>query len=271
VVGADEAVTLEVVDLVADDRPALLAQIDGRTVTTVRGEVVLETADAAVIEEPMSPFERLFMTIASPDIALLLLSLGGLALYFELANPGAIFPGVVGVIFLVLAFVSLGTLPISGAGLALLLIGMVLLGAEVFVASGGILGVGGVVAFALGALLLIDDAQTPFLEVSRPLIVGLTLGMGGFVLVAMRGVMRARRRPVAIGGDDLVGRIGRVRGRDVHVAGERWRAERPSGQSLDLPADAGVRIVGRRGLVLQVEPLERNPRSSSTTDSQANP
>jgi membrane-bound serine protease (ClpP class) len=269
VVGADEALSLDIVDLVADDRDALLAEIDGTTVTTTRGEVVLETAGAAVVEEPMSPFERLFMAIASPDIALLLLSLGGLALYFELANPGAIFPGVVGVIFLVLAFVSLGTLPISAAGLALLLIGMVLLGAEIFVASGGILGVGGVAAFALGGLLLIDDAQAPFLEVSRPLIIGLTLTMGGFVLFAMRAVVRARTRPVTVGGADLIGRIGRVRGRDVHIAGERWRAEGPSGERPDLPADAAVRIVGRRGLVLQVEPVDPAPPPSST-DSQSN-
>jgi membrane-bound serine protease (ClpP class) len=148
---------------------------------------------------------------------------------------------------------------------------MVLLGAEVFVASGGALGVGGVVAFALGGVLLIDDAQAPFLEVSRPLIIGLTVSMGGFVLVAMRGVLRARRRAAAIGGDDLVGRIGRVRGADVQIAGERWRAQRSSGQPLELPVDTDVRIVGRRGLVLHVEPLEPDAPSSPPTQPRPDP
>jgi membrane-bound serine protease (ClpP class) len=255
VVNATEAVDLDVVDLVATSRADLLQQIDGMTVTTRAGEVVLATADAPISEEPLSAFEELFMAIANPNIALLLLSLGGIALYFELANPGAMIPGIVGVIFLILAFLSLGALPISAAGLALLVVGLALLGAELFVASGGILGIGGVIAFGLGGLLLIDETQSPVVEVSRPLIIGLTVSMGAFVMVALRGVMRARRRPVAIGDGDMSTRLARVRGPDeVFVAGERWRARRADGSVEPLEPGHPVRVVGRDGLSLLVEP-----------------
>jgi membrane-bound serine protease (ClpP class) len=257
VVGANEAVELDVVDLIASDRPALLTAIDGRTVEVDGGEVLLETADAVVDEQPMSPIERLFMAIADPNIALLLLSLGGIGLYFELANPGAMIPGIIGVILLLLAFLSLGMLPLNLAGLALIGVGLLLLGAEVFVASGGILGVGGVAAFALGALLLIDERQSPFLEVSRPLIAALTLTMGGFVLVAVRGVMRTRSRPVAIGGEELRGRLGQARAPDeVFVMGELWRARLEDDPSTPLTPGAPIRVVRRDGLVLIVEPAE---------------
>jgi membrane-bound serine protease (ClpP class) len=257
VLSATDAVEQDVVDLIASDRRALLTDIDGRTVEVDGGEVLLETADAVVDEQPMSPIERLFMAIADPNIALLLLSLGGIGLYFELANPGAMIPGIIGVILLLLAFLSLGMLPLNLAGLALIGVGLLLLGAEVFVASGGILGVGGVAAFALGALLLIDERQSPFLEVSRPLIAALTLTMGGFVLVAVRGVMRTRSRPVAIGGEELRGRLGQARAPDeVFVMGELWRARLEDDPSTPLTPGAPIRVVRRDGLVLIVEPAE---------------
>lgn len=255
VIDAAEAAELGVVDLVARDRSALLTEIDGRTVTLPAGETTLQTAAAPVEERPMSIFESFFMAIADPNIALLLLSLGGIGIYFELANPGAMLPGIAGAIFLILAFLSLGTLPISYAGLAFILLGLVLLGAEVFVASGGLLGVGGVVAFALGSLLLIDERNAPFLEVSRPLILALTLGMGGFVLIALRGVLQVRKRPPAIGGGDLIGRTARVRSPgEVFVLGELWRARPANPDAGELRVGQTVRIVGREGLVLLVEP-----------------
>jgi membrane-bound serine protease (ClpP class) len=254
-VGAEEAVELGVVDLVAADRTELLAAIDGLTVRLPDGDVTVETADAAVVEVPMSPFEEVLKVLSDPNIALILLSLGTLGIYFELSNPGAFFPGIFGAIALVLALFSLGTLPINFAGLALLLFGLVLLGAEIWVASGGVLGIGGGIAFVIGALILVDDTQAPFLEVSRPLILGITLALVAFVLVALRAVMRTRLRPAYIGGNDMVGRDGMVRGTSsVFVEGELWRA-RPAAPDGTLKPGDRVRVIGREVLDLIVEPL----------------
>ena len=254
-VGAQEAVELDVVDLVAVDRADLLDAIDGTMVRLLDDDVTLATAGAVVVEEPMSPFEEFLKVLSDPNIALILLSLGTLGIYFELSNPGAFFPGIFGAIALVLALFSLGTLPINYAGLALLVFGLALLGAEIWVASGGVLGIGGGIAFVLGALILVDDSQAPFLEISRPLIFGITLALVAFVLFALRAVMRTRRRPAFIGGGDMVGREGSVRGTSsVLVEGELWRARLASVDVTLRPGDR-VRIIGREGLDLIVEPL----------------
>jgi membrane-bound serine protease (ClpP class) len=225
------------------------------TVRLLDDDVTLATADAVVVEGPMSPFEEFLVVLSDPNIALILLSLGTLGIYFELSNPGAFFPGIFGAIALILALFSLGTLPINYAGLALLLFGLALLGAEIWVASGGVLGIGGGIAFVLGALILVDDSRAPFLEISRPLIFGITLALVGFVLFALRAVMRTRRRPAFIGGGDMVGREGMVRGTSsVFVEGELWRA-RPAGADTTLKPGGHVRIIGREGLDLIVEQL----------------
>ena len=256
VVDADEALELEVIDLLAADRGELIREMDGRRVELQGGQTVtLETDGVAIVEAPMSPFEQFLLVLSDPNIAFLLLSLGSLGIYFELSNPGSFLPGIAGAIFLILALFSLGTLPINYAGLALLLLGVALLGAEIFVASGGILGIGGAVAFLLGGLLLIDDTQAPFLEVSRPLIWGFTLGLTAFVLFAVRAVMRTRRRPAFIGGSDMVGRTAVVRGPNVvFVEGELWRASPADAAGSALQPGSTVRVVGRRGLDLLVEP-----------------
>jgi membrane-bound serine protease (ClpP class) len=268
VVDAAEALELDVIDLVAADRATLLGEIDGRAVALPAGERTIATTGVPVVERPMSPFEQLFMALADPNIALLLLSLGGVGIYFELANPGAMLPGIVGAIFLILAFLSLGTLPLSYAGLAFVILGLVLMGAEVFVASGGLLGVGGVVAFGLGALLFIDERRAPFLEVSRPLILVLTVGMGAFVLIALRGMMQVRRKPPAFATDELVGRVASVRTpTEVFVLGELWQARPAAAHEGGLVPGATVRIVGRSGFVLVVEPESRPTPDPATVRS----
>lgn len=258
-VSAQEALELDVIDLVVTDTAELIAKMDGRTVTLSGGvEATLETADAPTVEVSMSPFEEFLLVLSDPNIALILLSLGSLGIYFELSNPGSFLPGVVGSIFLILALFSLGTLPINYAGLALLVLGLALLGAEIFVASGGILGIGGAVAFLLGGLLLIDDTQAPFLEVSRPLIWGITIGLTAFVLFAVQAVMRTRRRPAYIGGNDAIGQIAEVRGPNtVFMHGELWRATRSDESDASaLETGSHVRVLGRRGLDLLVAPEE---------------
>ena len=260
---AAEAVELDVVDLVAESRSDLLAKIDGRMVTVRGEEVTLRTADAPVAEFAMSPFEDLLMVISDPNIAVILLSLGSLGLYFELSAPGSFFPGIAGAIAIILGLFSLGTLPINYAGLALLLLGLSLIGAEIWVASGGILGIGGAIAFLLGGSLLIDDTQAPFLEVSRPLIYGITLALVLFSLVAVGAVMRTRRRPIAIGGTDMVGITGSMRSpTTIFVEGELWSV-RPRGGASVAPGDP-VRVVAREGMTLIVEPLDRADGTPNT-------
>jgi membrane-bound serine protease (ClpP class) len=252
---ADEALELEVVDIVTDGREALLEEADGRAVT-VRGDAVtLKTADAPEAPFAMSPFEDFLMVLSDPNIAVILLSLGSLGLYFELSAPGSFFPGIAGAIAIVLGLFSLGTLPINYAGLALLLLGLALMGAEIWVASGGVLGIGGAIAFLLGGLLLIDDTQAPFIEVSRPLIYGITLALVLFSMVALRAVMRSRNRPVAIGGADMVGLVARMRGpSSVYVEGELWSARPAEGASVQH--GDRVRVRRREGMTLIVEPLD---------------
>ena len=254
VVGATEAVEIDVVDLVAEDRADLLEQVDGMTLTVGGLEVTLATNGAQVVELPMSPFEDVLMALSDPNIAVILLSLGSLGLYFELSAPGSFFPGILGAIAIVLGLFSLGSLPINYAGLALLLFGLALMGAEIWVASGGVLGIGGAISFVLGATLLIDDTQAPFLEVSRPLIYGITLALVLFSLVAVRAVMRTRRRPVAIGGYDMVGHLGAMRRGSVYIDGELWSAR--SAEGAELPREGRVRVVGREGMTLIVEPVD---------------
>jgi membrane-bound serine protease (ClpP class) len=258
---AGEAEELNVVDLVADSRAELLEAIDGRTVTVRGEEVTLATADAPIDLRAMSPFEDFLMVLSNPNIAVILLSLGSLGLYFELSAPGSFFPGIAGAIAIILGLFSLGTLPINYAGLALLLFGLALMGAEIWVASGGVLGIGGAIAFLLGGFLLIDDTQAPFMEVSRPLIYGITLALVLFSLVAVRAVMRTRRRPVAIGGTDMVGLTTTLRSpTSVYVEGELW-STRPA-EGAALATGDPVRVVGREGMTLIVEPLSEADETS---------
>ena len=266
--GANQAVELDVVDLVADDRRELLDEVDGMTVTVDGSTVTLETADARVVDLPMSPFEDVLMVLSDPNVAVILLSLGTLGIYFELSAPGSFFPGVAGAIAIILGLFSLGTLPINYAGLALLLLGLALMGAEIWVASGGVLGVGGAIAFLLGGLLLIDDTQAPFLEVSRPLIYGMTLALVLFSLVAVRAVMRSRRRTVAIGGTDMVGLATTMRSpASVYVEGELWSV-RPA-EGATVAAGDRVRVVGREGMTLIVEPLSEADETQANEDKES--
>ena len=158
---AQQAVDLNVVDFIAQDVGDLLAQIDGVTVETASGPRTLNTAGLVLREIKMSLIERFLFFLADPNIAFLLLSLGGLGLVVELFNPGTIIPGVVGVILLLLAFVSLGNLPANWAAAGFILLAGVLLVAEIFVAGFGILGIGAIVSFILGGLLLFDSFGSP--------------------------------------------------------------------------------------------------------------
>jgi membrane-bound serine protease (ClpP class) len=243
------------IDLVVADVPALLQALDGRTVSRFDGtSAVLATKGARVVTETMTLPERILSTVAHPNIAYLLMSLGMLGLTIELWSPGAIVPGVVGGISLLLAFFALQLLPINIAGVLLILLGLLLFALEIKVTSYGMLTVGGAVSLLFGSLMLIDTG-TPDLRVSLSVVLPVVAGFTAVAALLIRlGVASQRRRPIT-GMAGMVGEWGRVLtpiGADavgrVEAHGEIWRAR------AEQPIDAGarVRVVAVDGLTLTV-------------------
>lgn len=246
---ASEAVELGAVDLVAEDVPALLAEIDGRTVTLHGGEeVTLRTDDAEVVPYDVSSVRRLLQRLADPNIAFLLISIGTLALVYELANPGGIIAGTLGAIMLVLGFFSVAVLPVNVAGVLLAVLAAVLFVAELFVPGVGVFAGGGTLALLAAGLFLFEGGVTVDLAVLLPI----PIVVGVLVVLAGRMAWRARQAPAYIGpAGNLVGAEGVVRDRGtVFVEGARWQAR----SSSPLSAGDRVRVVAQDGLVLEVEP-----------------
>jgi membrane-bound serine protease (ClpP class) len=257
---AREALQGKLIELIAPTLPELLRGLDGRTVRKGNQVITLRTAGAAVREVELPSLRKLLSWVADPNIAYILLVLGGLGLYFELMNPGAILPGVVGGICLILAFFALSVLPVNVAGLALILLSLLFFIAEIKVVSHGLLAVGGVISLVLGSLMLFKTGDA-MLRVSVQIIASLvvfTVAVVGF-LVWM--ALRARRAPVATGREGLLSEHGTARtplaprGK-VFVHGELWDAVAPE------PVAAGetVEIVAVQNLTLEVRALR--PRVS---------
>ena len=248
-----EAVRLKVVDLVAESVPDLLTKIDGRTLKTARGPVTLATRDAVVRSIEIGFRDRFLNVITDPNVAYVLMMLGMLGLFFELSNPGVILPGVIGGISLILAFFAFQSLPINYAGLLLILFGIALFVAEIKVVSHGILAMGGIVALALGSLMLFDAPEMGF-RLSWLVIVptvGATAGLFLFVLAV--GLRALGRRPM-LGASGMIGQTAVARGPferegQVSVQGELWRAVAEGDPIAD---GASVRVVGVEGLTLRV-------------------
>jgi membrane-bound serine protease (ClpP class) len=248
-----DAVKLKVVDLIAESMTDLLAKVDGRTVKTVKGPVTLATRDARVTAIEIGFRDRFLNVITDPNVAYVLMMMGMLGLFFELSNPGVILPGVVGGISLILAFFAFQSLPINYAGLLLILFGIVLLIAEIKIVSHGVLAIGGIVAMALGSLMLFDAAEIGF-RISWGVImptVGITAGLFLFVIAA--GLRALARRPM-LGTAGLIGQTGVAREPlapegQVMIQGELWRAL-AEGETVD--AGSRVRVVGVDGLTLKV-------------------
>lgn len=246
---AHEALQKDVVDLVAPTLTALLERVDGRR--TVPKGVVLNTAGAQVERIEMSLWKRILDTLIDPNIIALLLSLGALGIVVELWNPGLIFPGTVGGISLILGLFGLSVLPISWAGLLLMLLAAGFFAAEPFVVSHGALALAGAVSFVFGALLLFDPAG-PGYQVSLPVALAIAGTVGAFMVFAMAKVVQVRRKPVEVGLHQMVGSTGVVR-RDGYVLarGELWRAEPVDGSDL-VPGEEVVVERVDDGLVLAV-------------------
>lgn len=259
-VTAEEALQLGVIDEVAPDVASLLERIDGRTVETAGGPVTLATAGAETRRVGMGWLDQLLQLLADPTVAYLLLSLGSLGLVLEISNPGALVPGVVGGLGLLLGLFGLGTLPINWAGVLLMGFGFVLLAVDVFVPSFGLLTVGGLASFVIGSYLLIGEGAPPGLAVSPVAIWTMAALLLGFFLFLAGSVLKARLRRPATGREALVGAIGEVRRAPgatgealVFLDGELWRAsvagdggaEVPVGSSVAVEAVAGLRLVVR--------------------------
>ena len=248
-----EALKLNVIDLVADSLPDLLQKIDGRTVKTVKGQVTLATRTAEVKAIEIGFRDRFLGVITDPNVAYVLMMLGMLGLFFELANPGVILPGVIGGISLILAFFALQTLPINYAGLLLILFGIVLLVAEIKIVSHGILAIGGIISMAFGSLMLFDAPEIGF-RISWVVIIP-TVGItAGVFLFALTMAVRAFSRRPMLGTSGLVGQTGITRGPlapdgQVTVQGEIWRAVADGGP---LAEGTLVRVVDVQGLTLRV-------------------
>lgn len=251
---ASAALEEGVVDLLAADIDALLSGIDGRTVILRGAEATLETAGLAVV--PLAPDwrARLLAVITNPNVAYILMMIGIYGIIFELANPGTIFPGVIGGISLLIGLFALNLLPISYAGAGLLLLGVALMVAEAFAPSFGILGIGGAAAFAIGSVMLFD-AGTPYFALSWPVILLATATSAGLLSLVLAAAVRAHRRRVASGAEALLGLRGRViawsgSGGKVLVRGERWRARARRPLARGQP----VVVRDREDLTLIVEP-----------------
>jgi len=253
---AAEAVKLGVVDLIAKNVDDLLEQVNGRQVSVSGRTVVLDTASAHVVRIEPDWRNRLLSTITDPNVAYILMLLGICGLFFELWHPGYVLPGVVGAICLLLALFAFQVLPVNYAGLGLMLLGIIFMVAEAFMPSFGALGIGGVIAFVVGSVMLLDT-ESPGFGVSWWLIGSVSLFSAAFFMTVVTLALRVRRRPVVTGREEMIGAVGetlaafKAEGR-VRVHSEEWQAY----THLPLARGQKVRVVEIRGLVLLVEPYD---------------
>lgn len=257
-ISEEDAVRLDVVDLIAPTTEALLQSVHGRTVEIDGGPVRLATRGVAVRTVRMDPSERFLDLLSDPNIGLILMTIALYGIIFELSNPGAILPGVIGAIALVLALASFAILQVNVAGLALIALSVVFFIADIKVPGHGVLTVGGVLAFLLGALLL-TERQAPYLRVSLQLAAFIALLTGAFFLFAVGAGIRAQRARARMGSESLIGAEGVARtdlGPDgmVYVAGEMWTA---TAEADRITEGERVRVVGIDGLRLRVRPATR--------------
>ena len=258
----DEAVPKNVADFKAANVAGLLDTADGRTVALGEREVTLKTANAELEDRAPDWRDKLLATITHPNIAFILMTLGVYGLIFELSNPGAIVPGVLGAICLMVGLYALNVLPVNYAGLALVGLGIALMTAEAFAPSFGVLGLGGLAAFALGATILFDTGSAAF-ALSYWVIAGVTAATGAVLILLIGYLIRAQRGRIVTGKPELVGAEARVEdwqdgaGR-VWLHGERWNARGPA----DLAPGQTVTVTALDGLTVTVAPA---PAAASPT------
>jgi membrane-bound serine protease (ClpP class) len=257
-VSAEEALEIQVIDLIAPSAAELLRALDGREIEVLGTPRRLATAGAPIIEKHMNLRDQVLGAIANPNVAYLLLLLGVLGIFFELSHPGSLFPGIVGAVALLLAFFALQMLPVRAAGIALIVLSVILFLLEIKVTSYGALSIGGVAALLFGSLMLFETNGTG-IGLSWSVVLPSVIIVGGLFIFAVAMAIRAQTRKTATGREGLVGEIGESlgdftdRGR-VFVHGEIWNA------TSRRPVRRGqrVRVRGVNGMEIEVEPLEES-------------
>ncbi len=257
---AEEALTKNVIDLIARDIGDLLAKLDGRKINLLGNELTLSTQQVTVERIEPDWRARLLSIITDPNVAYILMLVGIYGLIYEFASPGMILPGVAGIISLLLALFAFQVLPINYAGLALMILGIAFMLAEVFVPSFGALGIGGVIAFVIGSIMLLDTG-IPGYGISIPLIGMFALLSAGFFMFVVGLAVKARQRPVVSGEEELIGSFGIGledfdQAGKVRVHSELWDAR------TNQPVHQGdrIKVIGRDGLLLTVEPLQESAK-----------
>jgi membrane-bound serine protease (ClpP class) len=250
---AEKALEGRVIDLIARDRSDLLQQLEGRSISRNGRETVLQLRGAEVVASGMGTIEKILNAISNPNVAYVLMILGMMGLYFELSNPGVILPGAIGGISLILAFFAFQALPVNYAGILLILLGLILFIAEIKIVSNGMLTVAGMIAMALGSLMLFESPD-PYLRVSWWLILVTVLATSAFFSVVVAKALSAHRRSPATGREGMIGEVGVAEtgmtpDGKVFVRGEYWDAW------SDEPIDAGsrVRVLEMDGMRLKVK------------------
>lgn len=255
---ADQALKMGVIDLIAQDIPQLLEKVDGRTVSTGNANVTLHTRGMRIETVERNWRSRLLAVISDPNVAYVLMLLGIYGLFFELANPGTVLPGVIGGISLLLALFAFQVLPVNYAGLALIFLGIAFMIGEAFVPSFGALGLGGVIAFVAGSIMLMDTGGSDF-ALSLSLIFAVAACSAAFFILIIGMAIRARLRPVVTGAEEMIGLPGTA-SEDfdgtghVLVHGEIWQAV----STVPLTTGQTIRVSNRNGLTLQVDPAQLN-------------
>ncbi|NEX14933.1 MAG: nodulation protein NfeD [Prosthecochloris sp.] len=257
---ANEALKAGVIDFVAADRAELFRMLDGRTVETIDGSLTLDLTGAVIEEFSPTLQEQILIKLADPNLAYIFIMVGLAGLYFELANPGSIFPGVLGAISLLLALFALQALPVNVVGVLLIVLAVVFFGLELFVASGGILALAGLVALFVGSLMLFNTAETG-ISISMTVFLPVFIMVSVSLLAIVWLVTKSSRLKLSSGPEQLIGEEGSVihailpgQPGKVFVHGELWDAE--SGEEIP---EKGVAIVkGLKGLILQVTKKQEN-------------
>lgn len=253
---ASEALKEGVVDIIANNAEDLLSKIDGRSVKVGQNNVTLKTKGATIEFHESDWRTKLLSIITNPNITFLLMSIGAYGIIAEFSHPGAFFPGILGAICLLLFLYAINVLPINYAGLGLIVLGIGCMTAEAFMPSFGVLGIGGAVAFAIGASILINS-DIPGFGISPWLIAAVTLTSLGLLSVGLAMVLRSRRRPVTTGVEAMTGSVGdvvawRQTEGEIHVAGTVWKAK--STVAYILKKGDKIKVLGVEGLCLLIQP-----------------
>jgi len=251
-----DALKEHIIDLVAKDLNALLSDVDGQQVQTAYGTKVLHTRNAAVIREEIGIRQKILNLISDPNIAYILMLLGFYGLFFELTNPGSLFPGVIGSICLILAFYAFQTLPVNYAGLLLIILAIILFILEIKIVSHGILTIGGVIAMVIGSLMLFEPSS-PFIKLSFYVILPAVLVTALFFTVTISLAIKAYRRKPVTGAEGLIASPGTAEtditdtGGTVLLHGERWAAY----SDEHISKDEHIIVISVSGLKVKVRRL----------------